>query len=343
MSHQFFFSPHILDNLVPPATGFDVVQDISEPRLRLYITARGVKTFFTRKRVRGRTPGAGRDARIIIGRYPDTDIGAARARVLEILSAARAPRAARHKKITYEKLCAEFVRKKIRRAAPSLDKLERAMRRLWSPIYPKNIAEITPADLAALNKRIAASSGVPTANRMLEIMSSVFKFAVESRIIPDNPAASLAKSPESRRRRTLNADGLRRIIAAIGAERDPTLRPAFLMLVYGFESRSRVFSMQWRDLDFNNDTWGNRPLSDMAVVLLRDMPQDGRWVFRGRVASRHLTDPRVAWARVAARAGAPGTRMDDVHKFLMRSLEFSPHREQLRRNMNRVLNEVIGR
>ena len=35
MAHQFFFNPFILDNLPAPATGFDVVQDLSEPRLRM--------------------------------------------------------------------------------------------------------------------------------------------------------------------------------------------------------------------------------------------------------------------------------------------------------------------
>ena len=60
MAHQFYFNPYILDNLPAPQTGFDVVQDVSEPRLRMYITSRGVKTFFVRKRVNRK------DKRIII-------------------------------------------------------------------------------------------------------------------------------------------------------------------------------------------------------------------------------------------------------------------------------------
>ena len=68
MAHQFFFNTYILDNLPSPEVGFDVVQDLSEPRLRMYITQRGVKSFFVRKRVHGR------DKRIIIGNYPQMDI-----------------------------------------------------------------------------------------------------------------------------------------------------------------------------------------------------------------------------------------------------------------------------
>lgn len=82
MAHQFFFNPFILDNLPAPNMGFDVVQDISEPRLRMYITSRGVKSFFVRKRIHGK------DKRIIIGNYPDVDIESARAAVPEILEEA---------------------------------------------------------------------------------------------------------------------------------------------------------------------------------------------------------------------------------------------------------------
>ena len=48
MAHQFYFNPYILDNLPAPSSGFDVVQDVSEPRLRMYITSRGIKSFFVK-------------------------------------------------------------------------------------------------------------------------------------------------------------------------------------------------------------------------------------------------------------------------------------------------------
>ena len=79
MAHQFYFNPYILDNVPAPSSGFDVVQDLEEPRLRMYITSRGVKTFFVRKRVNGK------DKRILIGGYPDMDVDDARAAVETVL------------------------------------------------------------------------------------------------------------------------------------------------------------------------------------------------------------------------------------------------------------------
>ena len=100
MAHQFFFNPYILDNLPAPSSGFDVVQDLSEPRLRMYITSRGVKTFFVRKRVRGV------DKRIIIGKYPTVDIEAARGAVQDVLDNASKKPVVRRKKITFK----EFIK-----------------------------------------------------------------------------------------------------------------------------------------------------------------------------------------------------------------------------------------
>lgn len=332
MSHQFYFSPHILDNLIPPTSGFEVIQDLGNPSLRLYITARGVKTFFTRRRVRGR------DVRIIIGNYPKTDIETARAKVAVAAAEAKAPVKVRRKKITFGKLASVFVPAKVRRAPASTAKLVRTMERLWAPLYPIEAGAITKAQLLKLHGRIAEQSGIPTANRMQEIMSGMFKFAIAEGYADENPAEDLPKFKESRRVRPLSIAGLRRLVASIDDEKNPVVRAAFQMLVYGFENKSRIFSMRWADLDFNNDTWRGRPLSDPAVVLLRDLHQTKQWVFPHW--RKHLTDPRAAWRRVTERAKVPGVRMDDVHKFLVRSLEFSSDRETMRRNMRNVLDEI---
>ncbi len=63
MAHQFHFNSYILDNLPVPNTGFDVVQDAAVPELKMYITSRGIKSFFVRRRIRGR------DKRIIMNNF----------------------------------------------------------------------------------------------------------------------------------------------------------------------------------------------------------------------------------------------------------------------------------
>lgn len=331
MAHQFFFNPFILDNLPAPSVGFDVVQDLSEPRLRMYITSRGVKTFFVRKRVHGR------DRRIIIGNYPDVDIETARGTVPEILARAMQQPVQRRHKITFKKFLNIYMTNRVRRNGYSRDKLERAVQRHLSQMFDKNLSDIKSDDIVAVISKI---DGRAIAARMQEFLQSVFKYAIESGYIKQNPVVGLPKIQQVRRVRPLNKSGFQRLIRAISRESSPVLRAAFLMLVYGFAPKSQVFAMQWRDLDFNHYTWCDRPLSDAAVVLLQDLPQDSRWVFPGR-GRGHLTDPRVAWRRIAAAAGIPNLTMDDVYKFLMRQVVWASDKEEFRTNMNNLLVEMM--
>jgi integrase len=331
MAHQFFFNTYILDNLPSPQTGFDVVQDLSEPRLRMYITSRGVKSFFVRKRVNGR------DKRIIIGNYPETDIEDARAKVAEVLCEATKKIPVRRKKISFENFVDNYLEKKVRRGEDSFVKLKRAINLHFKDLFEKNIQDLTSDDLQNVLDNI---SGRAMALRMQELLNSVFNYAIDTGYIKDNPMKNIARINVVRRERRLNKTGLNKLMNAIKKEKDVNLRAAFLMLIYGFAPKTKVFKMRWEDLDFNHDLWCDFPLSDRAVLLLQDLPQDGEWVFMGR-GRFHLTDPRVAWKRVVVAAGIPNVTMDDVHKFLMRALMWSPDKDVLRENMNDLLTDLF--
>ncbi|MBD5400993.1 integrase family protein [bacterium] len=332
MAHQFYFNPYILDNLPAPNTGFDVVQDISDPRLRMYITSRGVKTFFVRKRV------GGRDRRIIIGNYPDVDIEQARSAVPVVLAAAAQPPRTRRRKITFETLTEMYLTDRVRRSEDGMTKLRRAIARHFSDLNSRNVSDISADDIRGTIDKI---SGPAIARRMQELLVSMFKYAVESGYAKTNPAENLQKIVQNRRVRPLTKSGLMRLMHVIEQEPSPVLRAAFFMLIYGFAPKGQVFSMRWSDLDFNHYMWGTRPLCDAAVVLLQDLPQDGNWVFsvRGRM---RLTDPRTSWRRVAHAAGIPNLTMDDVHKYMMRHLNWASGTEDLRANMNALIEEITG-
>lgn len=331
MAHQFYFNPYILDNLPAPSAGFDVVQDISEPRLRMYVTSRGVKTFFVRKRVHGK------DKRILIGNYPDVDIENARSVVPTILDNAMKKPPVRRKKISFKQFVDLYLENKVRRGEDSYVKLVRAINRHLVGLFDKRICDVTSEDV---KETILAINGRAIAARMQELLQSIFNYAIEMGYVKSNPVVSLEKVPQCRRVRPLNRAGLLRLYDAINAMADQTLRAAFLMLIYGFVPRSKVFAMAWEDLDFNHDNWNGWPLSDRAIVLLQDLPQDGQWVFAGR-GGMHLMDPRTAWRRVAKTAGIPNLTMDDVYKFLIRQVKWASDREDLRTNLNELLDDIF--
>ena len=331
MAHQFFFNSYILDSLPAPETGFDVVQDLSEPRLRMYITQRGVKSFFVRKRVNGR------DKRIIIGKYPEVDIEEARAKVSEVLDNATKKIPARRKKISFKNFVDLYLTHKVRRGEDSMVKLKRAINAHFKDLFDKNIQDITESDLQTSLDNIA---GRAMALRMQELLQSIFNYALDMGYRKDNPTDKIARISVVRRERKLNRAGVKKLLSAINKEKDINLRSAFLMLIYGFAPKTKVFKMRWEDLDFNHDMWGDMPLSDRAILLLQDLPQDGEWVFMGR-GRFHLIDPRVAWKRVTKNANMQNVTMDDVHKFLMHALVWNPDKDNLRNNMNDLLDELF--
>ena len=332
MAHQFFFNPYILDNLNAPSRGFDVVQDISEPRLRLYITSRGVKTFFVRKRINGH------DRRIIIGKYPDMDIEDARGAVATVLDDASKKVSIKRKKILFSDFIQMYLKNRVHRSVGSYDKLVRSIDQHLKPLFGKNVSDITVDDVRETIENI---KGVAIATRMQELLQSIFRYAIDTGYVRINPVSALPRQKLERRVRPLNKYGLNRLIESIKNYPDLTMQAAFLMLVYGFAPKNQVFSMQWDDLDFNRYMWGEQPLSDRAVVLLQDLPQDGYWVFPGR-GHGHLTDPRVAWGRVVRNAEIPDLTMDDVYKFIVRRLVWAGDKEDLRANMNELLEDLLN-
>ena len=332
MAHQFFFNSYILDSLPAPEVGFDVVQDLSEPRLRMYITQRGVKSFFVRKRINGR------DKRIIIGKYPETDIEEARSKVNEILNDASKKIPTRRKKISFKNFIDLYLEHKVRRGEDSLNKLKRAINLHFKKLFEKNIQDLTDKELQHTLDNI---DGRAMAARMQELLQSVFNYAIGMGYMKNNPMENIERIVVVRRQRKLNKTGLQKLLSAIKKEKDINLRSAFLMLIYGFAPKTKVFKMRWEDLDFNHDMWGDFPLSDRAILLLQDIPQDGEWVFMGR-GRFHLTDPRVAWKRIAKNAGVPDVTIDDVYKFLMHALVWHPDKDVLRDNMNDLLTDLFA-
>ena len=332
MAHQFYFNTYILDNLPAPAKGFDVVQDMEDARLRLYITSRGVKTFFVRKRVNGK------DKRIIIGNYPEVDIDDARRAVVSVLENASKKSVVRRKKITFKELLDLYLKNKVRRTEDSYMKLLRSVNRHLSDLFDKNVSDISTDDLKNVVSKI---SGTAIAARMQELMQSVFKYAIEQGYVKQNPAIGLEKIKQNRRVRPLNKSGLKKLIKVIEGLDDVVLRGAFLMLIYGFAPRSKIFSMAWDDLDFNHDMWNSRSLSDRAILLLQELPQDGDWVFPSH-GGMHLMDPRTSWKRIVTKAGIPNLTMDDVYKFLMRQVVWASDKEEFRTNLNTLLDDILS-
>ena len=231
-----------------------------------------------------------------------------------------------------------YLSHRVRRDEDSMNKLKRAINLHFADLFNKNIQDIDSEEIKKVLDNIAGRS---IALRMQELLQSIFNYSIDMGYRKNNPMDNIARIIVVRRERHLNKYGLQKLVSSIKKEKNLPLRAAFLMLIYGFAPKTKIFKMRWDDIDFNHDMWGDMPLSDMGILLLQDLPQTSEWVFVGR-GRFHLTDPRVAWHRITSRAGMPELTIDDVHKFMMHSLVWNPDKDGLRDNMNDLLNELFA-
>ena len=153
----FNFTKAAIAALAPPAQGMASYRDTKEDGLSVYITAKGVVTFFVRKRV------AGRDERIKIGRFPEVTIEQARkrARVLKGEIAAGQDPTAKNKQLrqelTFGQLFELYMERYSRPRKRSWRSDEREVKQYLAHWLSRRLSTITRNDVAVLHERMGWS------------------------------------------------------------------------------------------------------------------------------------------------------------------------------------------
>jgi integrase len=197
----------------------------------------------------------------------------------------------------------------------------------WSK---RRLSEITTQQINTLHTRIGNSGKQTTANRMLELLHAMFGFAVRQKLATENPAEGVSKAKENDRSRFIGRDELPLFVAALNEEPQPW-RDYFMVLLYVGYRRSAVAAMRWGDIDLAARIWtvpGEKakngdpivfPIGGPALSVLRRRWRErgtSAWVFPGRSAAGHLTQPKRAWARLVRRAGLADLRIHDLRRTL---------------------------
>ncbi|MGN0567119.1 MAG: tyrosine-type recombinase/integrase [Acutalibacteraceae bacterium] len=120
------------------------------------------------------------------------------------------------------------------------------------------IDTIRPIDIEAPLKKLAdhnPHTGKPTAKKTLksymQILTSVFDFAIDNRIIDFNPATRVEppKTVQPKQRRALTVEEQRRVI-----EFEHRGKPAMMLLMLSGLRRGEATALTWNDIDFDKKT-----------------------------------------------------------------------------------------
>lgn len=326
---KFGFTKKLLDKLPPPANGQRAYfYDSCTRGLALAVSPAGKKNFVLYRKV------AGRPERITIGPYPDLTIEQARGKAAELNGAiARGENpASKRRLVRDEATLGELF-------LTYMEHHAKLHKKTWSDdqgMFDKHLAawkfrklsDIRRTDVLALHARIGGKSGQYAANRVVELISSMFQKAIEWEWRGENPATKVKAFKERKRERFLQPEEFPAFFRAVAAELNETVRDYVLLSLLTGARRANVQAMRWEQINLATATWtipetknGESvavPLSPEAIRILetRRASVGGEWVFPGKGASGHLIEPKTAWKRILERAKIKDLRIHDLRRTL---------------------------
>ena len=320
-----------LADLMPPASGRRYVFDAKTPSLAIMITEKGSKSWYLVKRVKGRP------VRTRLGGWPDVNVEDARrlaADALGEIANGRDPHAERkgvRREATLSDLWEQWLEIHAKPHKRSWKEDERMYAVYLAPLHRGRLGEITQAAVADLHVKIGRDRGHVQANRVLDLLGVLYRFAEARGWQGKNPRTGVKKFRERPRERFLDGDEIRRFVEAVAAEPDRTLRDYWLALLLTGARSGNVRRMRWDDLNFQRGLWrvgGEASKTGEPMVLVLSPPVvrllesrhgliDSPWVFpRSDDPERHLARSYDQWYRLRKRAGVADLTPHDLRRTL---------------------------
>ena len=331
-NHQKF-TKTLLSGLVAPAAGKrQVIYDTEIPKLAMRITPTGVRAFYVVKRLGGAMVW------LKLGTFPDMTCEQARneaGKVLGEFAKGENPAAVKRAvkaELNFGEAFDDFLERKRKRDGSALsDKTKRdykdLLRLYLDGIKGKRLSAIERTEIKAIHARTTKKSAAQ-ADRVVAVVSAVFTFMLaHERFSGQNPATRIQKNPAPSRDRFLQADELTPFFKALSESSNENMRDFFLLALLTGARRANVSAMRWVEVDLTAGVWriaktkNGTPqtvtLSPEAVTVLESRKAgSGEFVFPGAGKSKHIVEPKKAWATLLKAAGIENLRIHDLRRTL---------------------------
>lgn len=322
----------LLTGLFAPGAGKRlVIYDTEVPKLAIRMTPTGVRAFYVVKRMGGAMVW------LKLGSFPDMTCEQARneaGKVLGEFAKGENPAAVKRAvkaELTFGEAFDDFLeRKRKRDGSPISDKTKRDYRdllRLYlDGIKGKKLSAIERNEIKAIHVKTTKKSAAQ-ADRVVAVVSAVFTFMLaHERFSGQNPATRIQKNPAPSRDRFLQADELTPFFKALSESTNEIMRDFFLLALLTGARRANLSAMRWADIDLAGGVWriaktkNGTPqtvtLSPEAVSVLESRKAGGEFVFPGEGTTKHIVEPKKAWATLLKVAGIENLRIHDLRRTL---------------------------
>jgi integrase len=228
---------------------------------------------------------------------------------------------------------------------------EIAIRRHANPEIGKiKLDQITTADLSRLHALIGRTKPM-TANRVMECISSIFRYAATSNLVPNghNPTKGIRAFREQRRERFLNSEELAKFGEALREAEtigtpysvdetkltskhapkpenrrikiDGYTSAAFRLLILTGARLREILNLRWDYVDLQRgllllpDSKTGRKaivLNAPAIAVIRSLDRKGQYVIFSEQDDKPRADLNRPWRTISTRAGLGGIRIHDL-------------------------------
>jgi integrase len=297
--------------------------------LYVLVTAAGTKTFYVRRKVKGRSE------RLLLGRFPDLSVELARTKAMQFHSALTdgknlvEARRGELAELTLGELFQSYLDKHAKKSRKTWQIIEQDFERNFSQWKNRKLSSIAQADVEKLHGRIAISRGKYASNRALELIRAIFNKGIQWKLCSkDNPAFGITPFPEESRIRILQPDEFTRFFKALDEEPDEIIRDFIAISLLTGTRKANVLSMSWTDINIKGATWtipgaeskNGQPhtiaLTKQEIEILerRSKGSKSDFVFPGHGVTGHLVEPKRAWARILERAKIDNLHLHDLRR-----------------------------
>lgn len=333
MATAFNFTKTELLKLPVPDKGMTTYKDTKEKGLSLYVTSKGARTFFIRKRINGR------DERIILGSFPDVTVEQARKKALSAkakVADGKHPHLEKRRlreETTFGELFHEYLERYSKRNKRSWKYDEREVNKFLSHWFKRKISTITQHEVRELQEKLYKENGMYQANRILERIRAIYNKAIEWGWEGSNPAKGIKKFKEKSRDRFIQPNELPLLFQALEIEENKTAKDYILMSLMTGARKANVLGMRWDQISWERHEWRipetkngepvTIPLIQQAMELLeqRRRKTNKPWVFPSATGQDHYKDPKKAWDRIRQRATIALWQQTPEHVKLIEDVE----------------------
>lgn len=335
-----------IQSLKTPDTKHKIYWDEKVVGFGIRITNHNTKSFVLRYVIDGR------EKKYTIGKFPDLSSTAAREMAIELrgkITKGIDPlndRKRKHDLPTLKEISLEYLqlKEKVLR-----DKTLKEYRRILERhIFPKfgnhKITSFTKKDIETFHNSLSSTGYM--ANRILQLLSSIFMTAQSWGLISKSPTDDIKKFKEEKREEFLSDEEISRLMTVLNSEKSQINASAIKLILLTGSRKSEVLSARWQDFDLARGMWikpafltkqnkiSNIPLNEEALRIVKELKKNivsdeeleglggdvvvssNQYLFYNPQTKNHLQDIKRFWQNVCEKADLKNVRIHDLrHTF----------------------------